>query len=111
MSRYRNITLKIMVTSEEKEVILNRMKKIGMTNFGEFARKILINGTVLKLNTDGLNQLSYEVNKVGNNINQIAKHANQTGYVSKKELDEINQKLDYIISFVNNIYSKINKVN
>lgn len=109
MARKRTERLYVMVTLEEKNEITEKMKSIGMTNLGEFVRKILLMGTVIRVDTNGLNNLAYEVNKVGNNINQITKLANQRGNVTLNDIDELNKNLIYINSFIENFYKKINK--
>lgn len=109
MARKRTERLYVMVTLEEKNEITEKMKSIGMTNLGEFVRKILLMGTVIRVDTNGLNNLAYEVNKVGNNINQITKLANQRGNVTLNDIDELNKNLSYINSFIENFYKKINK--
>lgn len=85
------------------------MQSIRMTNLNDFVRKILLMGTVIRVDTNGLNNLAYEVNKVGNNINQITRLANQRGNVTLNDIDELNKNLSYINSFIENFYKKINK--
>lgn len=80
-----------------------------MTNLNDFVRKILLMGTAIRVDTNGLNNLAYEVNKVGNNINQITRLANQRGNVTLNDIDELNKNLSYINSFIENFYKKINK--
>lgn len=108
MARKRTERLYVMVTLEEKNEIIEKMKSIGMTNLGEFVRKILLMGTVIRVDTNGLNNLAYEVSKVGNNINQIAKHANQTNNINPEDIELITKDLDYIKTFISNFYKKIN---
>ncbi len=110
MGRYRDKIIYIRVTEEEKNIIIGKMQKIGMTNLSDFARRALLLGNFVRINTDGLNKLSYEVGKVGNNINQIAKHANAAGNIYKNQMDEINKDLDFLVNYVNDIYLKVNKV-
>ncbi len=109
MARKRTERLYVMVTLEEKNEIIEKMKSIGMTNLGEFVRKILLMGTVIRVDTNGLNNLAYEVSKVGNNINQIAKHANQTNNINPEDIELIIEDLNYIKTFIANFYKKINK--
>ena len=109
MARNRNEVIYLRLTKDEKDKIVEKMKSIGMTNINDFVRKILLLGTVIRVDTNGLNNLAYEVNKVGNNINQITKLANQRGNVTLNDIDELNKNLIYINSFIENFYKKINK--
>lgn len=109
MSRSRNEVIYLRLTKDEKQEVINKMESIGMTNLNDFVRKILLIGTVIKVDTNGLNNLAYEVSKVGNNINQIAKHANQTDNINQKDIELIIEDLNYIKTFIANFYKKINK--
>lgn len=111
MARYRNKTLRVMVTEEEKAEIKLKMESIGMDNLGAFVRLMLKYGKVYKFDSNALNALTYEINKVGTNINQIAKKVNQTGEVYKNELEEINKKLNYLVNFTDSIYKKSRDMN
>lgn len=111
MARFRDKTLRVMVTEEEKAEIINKMNSIGMNNIGEFVRLMLRYGSVYKFDANALNDFNYEINRIGNNINQIAKKVNQTGRVYQKDLDEINKKLSYLVEFTDNLYSKSGKAN
>lgn len=109
MSRTRDEVIYLRLTKEEKEEIIKKMQSIRMTNLNDFVRKILLMGTAIRVDTNGLNNLAYEVNKVGNNINQITRLANQRGNVTLNDIDELNKNLSYINSFIENFYKKINK--
>lgn len=110
MSRYRNERIYVMVTKEEKELILAKMKKAGMTNLGQFVRTALMIGEFINVNTNGLRELTYEVNKVGVNLNQIAKAVNTSGNIYKNEIEEIQNDFRYISNFVKDLNDKVNKI-
>ena len=107
MSRYRNKRLYIQVTEDEKIEILQKMKEAKMTNLNEFVRIMLLNGKVINFDLHHLNNLTYEVNKIGNNINQIAKIVNQTNSIYKNDLEEINKSLKKINDFIADLWKKI----
>lgn len=89
MGRYRNQEIKVMVTADEKAEIIEKMKTIKMNNISEFIRKALRYTTPLYVDTDGLKTLAYEINKVGVNLNQIAKIANTSKDVSAADIEEM----------------------
>lgn len=109
MSRTRDEVIYLRSTKEEKEEIIKKMQSIRMTNLNDFVRKILLMGTVIRVDTNGLNNLAYEVNKIDNNINQITKLANQRRGVTQNDIDVVNKNLNYINSFVENFYKKSTK--
>ena len=83
------------------------MKLAGMTNMGEFVRTILSYNPVVKLDTEGLRQLAYQVEKLGININQIAKHANQSGSLYENDIKDIQDKMNSLNVIVEELYSAL----
>lgn len=47
-------------------------------------------------NTEGLKMLIPEIKRIGNNINQIAKRANENDHISAEELEEVRKEMDHI---------------
>ena len=71
--RKRAIQLKLWVDENEKNLIEEKMKILGTHNFGAYARKMLIDGYIIKVDYSEQRKLAAEVNKIGININQICK--------------------------------------
>lgn len=94
--RVRDRDLHIMVTDYEYELIRKRMKESGKRTLREFIVDSAINGYLIKVDYTELNNLIYEVNKIGTNINQIAHKVNSTDVVSKMDIDELRDKVDTI---------------
>jgi len=61
------------VPPEEKEMIHAKMQQLGTGNFGAYARKMLIDGYVIKKDYSEIKKLTAELGKIGSNINQLAK--------------------------------------
>ena len=95
-NRSRDIAKKVFFNQEELDVINKKMEVLEIDNFSAYCRKMLIDGYVIKKDYTSLKDLIYEINKIGNNINQIAKNVNIDNNVSKEQLDEINNKVEYI---------------
>ena len=103
MNRKRKIQKKIYVDENENELIRSKMEKANKENFGAFAREILLTGEINLINFDEIKKLRYELNRIGNNINQIVKRANEDGKVEKSQLVEI-------LKFQNQLEEEINKL-
>lgn len=89
-NRKRNIKIELYVTEYEKRLIYQKMKELPTTNFSSYARKMLIDGEIISLNSSSeLKQLVYEINKIGVNINQLTKLANETKNINKSMLQDI----------------------
>lgn len=94
--RVRDRNIHIMVTEYEYELIRQRMKESGKRTLREFLLASAVDGYIIKVDYTELKNLSYEINKIGNNINQIAYKANSTNSVSMTDIDEVKDKLDSI---------------
>lgn len=89
-NRERNKLLIFYVTEEEKNLIYKKMEQVPTVNFSNYARKMLIDGKIFSLNSSGeLKQLIYEINKIGVNINQLTKIANESKNINKSMIQDI----------------------
>ena len=87
--RKRPVQKLIRLTQEEARFISDKVVESGMTNFNSFARIMLIMGEVKILNFEELRELRKEINRIGVNVNQIAKKVNEDDQVSLNELSQI----------------------
>ncbi|MCJ8010140.1 MobC family plasmid mobilization relaxosome protein [Paenibacillus sp. KQZ6P-2] len=101
--RYRNKEIKFFVTEEELEFIDNKAKAAEL-NRSLYIRKMAIEGYIIKQDFTYVEELVYEVNKIGNNINQIAFRANSMDYLSVEDLIYLRKKLDEIYSRIEQFY-------
>ena len=94
--RKRAIQLKLWVTEDEKNLIEEKMKILGTRNFGAYARKMLIDGYIIKVDYSEQRKLAAEVNKIGVNINQICKRINETGRAFAEDVSELKSRMEDI---------------
>lgn len=87
--RKRPVQKLIRLTEEENRFISTKIAESGMTNFNTFARIMLIMGEVKILNFEELKELRKEINRIGVNINQVAKKVNEDDQASLNELSQI----------------------
>ena len=87
--RKRPVQKLIRLTEEENRFISTKVEESGMTNFNAFARIMLIMGEVKILNFEELRELRKEINRIGVNINQVAKKVNEDHQASLTELSQI----------------------
>lgn len=95
-NRKRDIQKKLFVNEEEDKIIKEKMKQLGTDNFGAYARKMLIDGYVVKTDYTTIKNLIKEINKIGVNINQIAKRANETNRVYEDDIKELKGELEQV---------------
>ena len=96
-NRKRPIIMRLAVTEEEKNLIEEKMKILGTRNLGAYARKMLIDGYIIKVDYSEQRKLAAEVNKIGVNINQVCKRINETGRAFAEDVSELKSKLEDIL--------------
>lgn len=104
-NRNRNIQIKFNVSEEEKALIDKRQEQSGIENKGAFYRKMLIDGYVVKTDVALLKEITVGMSRIGNNVNQIARVANQNGRVSQKDLHTVMEKMEELWQLVKSIVS------
>lgn len=87
--RKRTVQIKFRVTEEEKELIEQKMKLVPTRNMAAYLRKIAIDGYIVQIDHSDIKAMTAEIQKIGVNINQIAKRANATGSVYREDIEEI----------------------
>ena len=75
-NRKRKFVLRVPVTPEERALIQQKMAQLGTKNFSAYARKMLIDGYIVHIDTDPVRAQTAELQKIGVNINQIARSVN-----------------------------------
>ena len=95
-NRTRKIVLRVPVTPEEQELIRQKMALLHTRNFSAYARKMLIDGYVVHIDTIDIRAQTAELQKIGVNINQIARRLNSTGPLYTQDVADIKGALAQI---------------
>ena len=77
--RKRTVQVKFYVTEEERRLIREKMKLIPTRNMAAYLRKMAIDGYVVHIDTTDIRAQTAELQKIGVNINQIARRLNSMG--------------------------------
>ena len=78
---------------QELNLIRHKMRQLGTRNFGAYARKMLIDGYIIKVDYTEQKKLAAAVNKVAANINQICRRINSTGHFYEADIVELKDRL------------------
>lgn len=89
MSSVKKTGIFIRVTQEEKEQAREQMKKAGLNNMSEYIRRMMLNGQIVRQEFQDLKDLTTQIGRIGGNVNQIAKHANERRVVPQEDIDEV----------------------
>ena len=95
-NRKRNVQLIIRVTEEERSLIEEKMRQIPTLNLSAYARKILIDGYIITLDLQEVKGHTAQLQKIGVNINQIAKRINETGRIYADDMNEIKRAMEEV---------------
>ena len=95
-NRKRNVQIIIRVTEEERSLIEEKMRQIPTLNLSAYARKILIDGYIITLDLQEVKWHTAQLQKIGVNINQIAKRINETGRIYADDMNEIKRAMEEV---------------
>lgn len=79
------------VTPEERDQIEAKMAQLGTNNMSAYLRKIAIDGYVVQLDLPELREMVSLLRRSSNNLNQLARRANETGRIYPEDLADIRQ--------------------
>ena len=87
--RERTVQIKFRVTEEERALIEQKMKLVPTRNMEAYLRKMAIDGYIIQIDHADIKAMTAEIQKIGVNINQIARRVNVTGSVYQEDIEEI----------------------
>lgn len=87
----RKVEIKFRVTPEERDLIEQKMAMAGTTNMAAYLRKAAIDSYIIKLELPELKEMVSLLRYSGNNLNQLAKRANETGRIYDADIEDIKQ--------------------
>jgi len=90
------VQIKFRVTEQERGLIEQKMAQVPTSNLAAYARKMLIDGYIIQVDHTDIKAMTAEIQKIGVNINQIAKRVNTTGSIYEQDIAEIKGVLNEI---------------
>lgn len=91
--RTRPIRKEICLNEQELNLIQHKMRQLGTHNFGAYARKMLIDGYIIKVDYTEQKKLAAAVSHAASNINQICRRINSTGHFYEADVAELKERL------------------
>ena len=87
--RTRPIRKEICLNEQEWNLVCHKMRQIGTRNFGAYARKMLIDGYIIKVDYTEQKKLAAAVSRAATNINHICRRINSTGHFYDDDVSEL----------------------
>ena len=104
--RERTIKQQIWLNQQEKNLLKEKSKKVGLTE-SEFLRSCIKGYKIKEQPTEEIKKFQRDITGIANNINQIARIANSSRYISNNDLDYVQKKvIDFIMKFEKKVYSR-----
>lgn len=108
-NRVRNERLEIRLTEKERDLFEEKMRKANCKTMSHFIRKCVLEKEINVVDLNPFRNLQWEISKVGNNINQIAKVANTNAIIYKNDIKKMQEDLDNLSKSLCKLYSELLK--
>ncbi|ARE20927.1 plasmid mobilization relaxosome protein MobC [Lactococcus lactis] len=99
----------IRFNDEENDYINAKVEASPFHNFQNFARILLITGEVHFTDYSELKRLNFEVNRIGNNINQLAKLAHEFQEISPADIQQLQTQMADLTTLVSEQLKQVKK--
>ena len=107
MREKRDEILILRITKTEKNRIYEKRYGMGIRSLSAYIRKMVLDGYCLNLDLPQLRRMSYLLQNCSNNLNQVAKRANECGKVYAADMEDLRQRLDELIEIGRQILSRL----
>ena len=79
--RTRPIRKEICLNEQELSLIRHKMNQLGTLNFGAYARKMLIDGYIIKVDYTEQKKLAAAVSRIATNLNHLPPHQQHRAFL------------------------------
>ncbi|HAQ5895555.1 MAG: plasmid mobilization protein [Peptoniphilus sp.] len=93
-SRFRNNGIYLMLSDEELELLNEKHKASKCKTLRQFIMKCILEKDIYVLDMDVFREMSTNISRTSNNINQIAKRVNTTSIIYKDDVEDLKSLLE-----------------
>ena len=87
------------------------MREAGTTNMGAYLRKMALDGYILRLDLPELKKMLSQLRYMGNNVNQIAKRANEVGVIDEMDIRDVSKRQERMLEQMARLLEKLSGLN
>ena len=87
--RERSVSRLLRLTPQENALLEQKIQQSGIKNREAFMRKMLLEGYVLSLELPELKEILRLTRYTSNNVNQLARHAHETGRYYIEDIEQM----------------------
>ena len=106
----RDQDVHFLASKEEVERIHEKMDELGIRSMGAYLRKMALDGYCLNLDLPQLSRMAYLLQNCSNNLNQVAKRANESGQLYAADLEDLRSRLDELIASGKQLLAKLSEL-
>ena len=87
------------------------MREAGTANMGAYLRKMALDGYILRLDLPELKEVLSQLRYMGNNVNQIAKRANEVGVIDEMDIRGVSKRQERMLEQMARLLEKLSGLN
>lgn len=106
----RSKRIELRVTAEELRQIHEHMQETGISSLTAYMIRMAIHGYVIKMDFADLKELLRLMQISGNNLNQYAKKANETGSIYHEDIEELRTAQKEILQEMRKVLEKLTAI-
>ena len=110
MTEHRDQQIHFRVSKVELERIRQKMESCGILSIGSYLRKMALDGYCVKLDLQDVKELVSLLRRCSNNLNQVAKRANESGQLYAADLEDLLSRLDELIAIGKQLLDKLTEL-
>ncbi len=95
-NRERNNVVYLRLSDKELWILKKKVELSEHRNISDYLRQFIVEGIVYNVDYRYLRKYNYQLGKIGNNINQIAKRINETRSIYQSDMDELQKEMDQV---------------
>lgn len=99
------------MTADERALLERKMREVGTTNMGAYLRKMALDGYILRLDLPELKEMLSQLRYMGNNVNQIAKRANEVGVIDEMDIRGVSKRQERMLEQMARLLEKLRGLN
>ena len=106
-NRSRKVLINFRVSEDENALIAEKMEAAGIRNKESYLRKMVLDGYVLRIDFSDVRELSRLLRNATNNLNQVAKRANETHSIYASDIKDLQDNYEKLWVSAEGIMKKL----
>lgn len=108
--RNRDVPIFFRVSEQERKLLEEKMELAGIQNMRAYLLKMAIDGYVIRVDLSDVKDMVTLLRNATNNLNQIAKRANETGNIYDADIGDLQAHYDRLWEKAEGIMKKLAEI-